>query len=63
MSRFSVSVVTPSFEQAEFLEDNLQSVLNQSGADVEHIVVDGGSTDETVDLLKTYEDRYDLRWV
>jgi glycosyltransferase involved in cell wall biosynthesis len=63
MSRFSVSVVTPSFEQAEFLEDNLQSVLNQSGADVEHIVVDGGSTDGTVELLEAYEDRYDLQWV
>lgn len=63
MSRFSVSVITPSFEQAEFLEDNLQSVMNQSGAAVEHVVVDGGSTDGTVALLEAYEDRYDLRWV
>lgn len=63
MSRFSVSVVTPSFEQSEFLEDNLQSVMNQSGAEIEHVVVDGGSTDGTVELLEAYEDRYDLQWV
>ena len=63
MAEVSVSVVTPSYEQAEFLEDNLRSVMNQSGASVEHVVVDGGSTDGTVELLERYEDRYDLRWV
>jgi len=63
MTDVSVSVVTPSYEQAEFIEDNLQSVLNQSGADIEHIVVDGGSTDGTIDILEEYEDRYNLRWI
>jgi len=37
--------------------------MDQSGAEVEHVVVDGGSTDGTVELLETYEGRYDLRWV
>jgi glycosyltransferase involved in cell wall biosynthesis len=63
MPEVSVSVVTPSFEQAEFLEDNLQSVKTQSGAEIEHVVVDGGSTDGTVDLLEAYEDQYNLQWV
>lgn len=58
-----LSVVTPSYEQAEFLSDNLESVKEQSGASVEHIVIDGGSNDGTVDLLRQYEDHYDLQWV
>jgi glycosyltransferase involved in cell wall biosynthesis len=63
MAKPSVSVITPSFEQANFLQDNLQSVMNQSGMEVQHIVVDGGSTDGTVELLEAYEDLYSLRWV
>lgn len=59
----AVSVITPSYQQAEFLEDNLRSVRSQNGPSVEHVVVDGGSTDGSVDLLKEYEDDYDLRWV
>ncbi|WP_254279253.1 glycosyltransferase family 2 protein [Haloarcula marina] len=63
MSGPLVSVVTPSYEQAEFLEDNLRSVMEQTGPSVEHVVVDGGSTDGSVDILESYEDEYDLRWV
>ncbi|WP_424002664.1 glycosyltransferase family 2 protein [Haloarcula salina] len=37
--------------------------MGQSGAEIEHVVVDGGSTDGTVELLEAYEDRYDLKWV
>lgn len=58
-----VSVVTPSFNQGEFIEDNLLSVLKQDYPVAEHIVVDGGSADETVDILQKYEARYKLRWV
>lgn len=49
----SVSVLTPSFEQAAWLPDNLRSVACQTYPDVEHVVVDGGSTDGTVGLLET----------
>jgi len=58
-----LSIVTPSYNQAKYIEHNLQSVKNQSYPNVEHIVVDGGSDDGTVDILKTYEDEYNLRWV
>lgn len=63
MSAPFLSVVTPSYNQARFLEDNFRSVLEQANGDVEHIVVDGGSDDGTLDVLRRYEDEYDLRWV
>lgn len=47
-----VSVLTPSFNQVRWLGDNLRSVAAQSYPNVEHIVMDGGSTDGTVELLK-----------
>jgi len=58
-----ISVITPSYQQAEFLEDNLRSVESQSGPSAEHIVVDGGSTDSSVDILRDYENDYNLRWI
>ena len=54
------SIVVPSFQQGEFLERTLQSVLGQREVDVEVIVQDGGSTDQSVGILKRYEDR--VRW-
>jgi glycosyltransferase involved in cell wall biosynthesis len=47
-----VSVLTPSFNQGRFLGDCLTSVANQTYGNIEHIVMDGGSTDETLDVLK-----------
>jgi len=58
-----VSIVTPSYNQGKYIEETLRSVKNQTYDNVEHIVVDGGSTDETLDLLKEYESQYELRWI
>lgn len=57
----SLSVLTPSFQYGRFLSDALASVLGQEGAEVEHIVQDGGSTDGTLELLRATSSR--VRWV
>ena len=60
MSPPTISIITPSLNQSRFLEENIRSVLRQHYPAIEHIVVDGGSTDETLDLLKKSPH---LRWI
>ena len=54
-----ISVIQPTFNAAEVLEPSIRSVLGQSYPHVEYLVLDGGSTDGTVDLLRRHEDRLD----
>lgn len=56
-----VSVVTPSYNQGRFLARTLLSVVTQTGVEIEHVVFDGGSTDESPDILARFEPR--VRWV
>jgi glycosyltransferase involved in cell wall biosynthesis len=57
-----VSVVTPTWNRVGLLESTLRSVRGQSYANIEHVVKDGGSTDDTVELLRRYESTYRMRW-
>jgi len=58
-----VSIVTPSYNQGQFIEDALLSVKNQVYPSIEHLVIDGGSSDNTLEILRKYEKEYNLRWV
>ncbi len=56
-----ISIVIPTLNQARFIEETIQSVLSQNYPNLEVIVLDGGSTDNTLDILKKYE--HFLNWI
>ena len=57
-----ISIVSPSFNKREFIERCILSVLNQNYPNLEYIIIDGGSTDGSVEIIKKYE-KYLTFWV
>lgn len=60
MSTLKFSILTPSYNQGNLLERNILSVLNQNYENFEHIIVDGGSSDNTLEIIKKYPH---LKWI
>lgn len=60
-SRPLVSIVTPAFNCAEYLEETILSVRSQNYPHIEHVVVDGGSQDGSIDILKKYDGQ--IKWI
>lgn len=58
---YLVSIITPTFNRTKYLEECIQSVLHQTYPYIEHIIVDGGSKDSTLDVLKHYSHSYPNR--
>lgn len=60
-----ISIITATFNCAKTLKDTIQSVLRQTNKDFEYLIIDGGSTDETIDIVKSYESEFSgrLKWV
>jgi len=57
-----ISIVTPSFNQGDYIEETICSVINQNYPNLEYIIIDGGSTDKTIEIIKKYE-KYITFWV
>jgi len=57
-----VSIITPSLNQGQYLSDTLESVSEQTYSNIEHIVMDGGSSDNSVDLLRDWAGTHAIEW-
>jgi len=58
-----VSIVTPSYNQGQFIEETILSIKNQDYPNIEHIVINGGSKDNTSAILRKHENACNIRWI
>lgn len=58
-----VSIITPTYSRGDFLEQTILSIKNQGYKNIEHIIIDGSSTDNTLEILKKYENTYNMKWL
>lgn len=58
-----VSIITPSYNQGQFIEYAIRSIKNQTYSNFEHVIVDGASTDDTLEVIQSHAGSYTMRWV
>jgi hypothetical protein len=58
-TKIRISIVTPSFNQGSFLEDTIDSIISQNYPNLEYIIIDGASSDNSLDILNRYSERID----
>ena len=60
-----ISIITATYNSAKTLRDTIESVLNQTYDNIEYIIVDGGSKDDTLEIIKEYEPKFNgrLKWI
>lgn len=58
-----ITIVTACYNSEEYIEACIKSIMNQTYDNVEHIIVDGKSTDRTIEIIKKYENQYHMRWI
>lgn len=63
MRDVAFTIVTPCYNCEKYIENLIQSLMNQTFKNFEHIIIDGGSTDSTVEIIKEYIGRYNMRYI
>ena len=58
-----VSIITACYNSEEYIEKCIQSIIGQDSDNYEHIIIDGVSTDRTLEIIKKYENQYNMRWI